>query len=44
MEDIYGDVGRSPIFAEALRAARSKRYLGGTARATTLTRYLAGQL
>jgi mannitol 2-dehydrogenase len=42
MEDIYGDVGRSPIFAEAFAHALKALWADG-ARAT-LTRYLAGTL
>jgi mannitol 2-dehydrogenase len=42
MEDIYGDVGRSPIFAEAFAHALNALWADG-ARAT-LTRYLAGTL
>jgi mannitol 2-dehydrogenase len=42
MEDIYGDVGRSPIFAKAFVHALNALWANG-ARAT-LTRYLAGTL
>lgn len=42
MEDIYGDVGRAPVFAEAFAHALNALWADG-ARAT-LTRYLAGTL
>lgn len=42
MDDIYGDVGRSPIFAKAFAHALNALWADG-ARAT-LTRYLAGTL
>ena len=41
MEDIYGDVGRAPVFAEAFSAALKALWADG-ARAT-LGRYLAGR-
>jgi mannitol 2-dehydrogenase len=42
MEDIYGDVGRSPVFAEAFTHALKVLWAHGARE--TLTRYLAGKL
>ncbi|MFC3206517.1 mannitol dehydrogenase family protein [Aquamicrobium soli] len=42
MEDIYGDVGRSPVFAAAFAHALAALWANGAR--VTLTRYLAGTL
>ncbi|TIV74675.1 MAG: mannitol dehydrogenase family protein, partial [Mesorhizobium sp.] len=42
MEDIYGDVGRSPFFAEAF--AHALKVLWANGARETLARYLAGKL
>ncbi|TPL33220.1 mannitol dehydrogenase family protein [Mesorhizobium sp. B2-4-6] len=41
MEDIYGDVGRSPVFADAFAHALKALWANGARE--TLTRYLAGK-
>ncbi|TIV12538.1 MAG: mannitol dehydrogenase family protein, partial [Mesorhizobium sp.] len=42
MEDIYGDVGRSPVFAEAF--AHALKVLWANGARETLARYLADKL
>ena len=42
MEDIYGEVGRSPAFVEAF--SHALRVLWAHGARETLTRYLAGRL
>ncbi|TIO74947.1 MAG: mannitol dehydrogenase family protein, partial [Mesorhizobium sp.] len=42
MDDIYGDVGRSAVFAEAFAHALNELWANGARE--TLTRYLAGKL
>jgi len=42
MHDIYGEVGRSPVFAQAFAHALATLWETGTRE--TLTRYLAGAL
>ncbi|TGT34932.1 mannitol dehydrogenase family protein, partial [Mesorhizobium sp. M8A.F.Ca.ET.167.01.1.1] len=42
MDDIYGDVGRSPVFTDAFAQALNVLWAEGARE--TLTRYLAGKL